>query len=99
MKAYTKGPWEIVDSFYPSFKEIKGPSFKVSVVMYATDLDESDYSSRMGDLRLMSAAPDLLEALIDMVAIAQLDKWDQAVSGRQSFLWNAKVAIAKARGE
>ena len=42
---------------------------------------------------------DLLNALIDMVAIAQLDKWDQAVSGRQSFLWNAKVAIAKARGE
>ena len=99
MSAHTPGPWRIADDVYPSFLKVDGPSFKLSVVMWATDLDESDYQSRLADLRLIAAAPELLEALIDVVAIAQLDKWDQAVSGRQSFLWNAKVAIAKAKGE
>ena len=99
MSAHTPGPWRIADDVYPSFLKVDGPSFKLSVVMWATDLDESDYQSRLADLRLIAAAPELLEALIDVVAIAQLDKWDQAVSGRQSFLWNAKVAIAKARGD
>ena len=97
MKAYTRGPWEIVDSFYPSFKEIRGPSFKVSVVMYATDLDESDYSSRMGDLRLMSAAPDLYEALEE--ALAELKLYSLELAGEDYNSPKINNALAKARGE
>ena len=63
MSAHTPGPWRIADDVYPSFLKVDGPSFKLSVVMWATDLDESDYQSRLADLRLIAAAPELLEAL------------------------------------
>ena len=95
MKAYTEGPWEvrIWDGEDWPEKRISIGSGNDAVCI------NPRYKFNIEDFNLIAAAPDLLEALIDMVAIAQLDKWDQAVSGRQSFLWNAKVAIAKARGE
>lgn len=63
MSKHTPGPWEVMDSFYPSIKEVVGPSFNVKAVMWATDLTEKDYQERSADLRLIAAAPDLLEAL------------------------------------
>ena len=62
MSKHTPGPWEVVDSFYPSMKEVAGPSFNVKAVMWATDLTERDYQERLADLRLIAAAPELLEA-------------------------------------
>ena len=85
MSAHTPGPWHIDRQCEGIFNQ---------TCLYVCDVPVSYENAH-----LIAAAPDLLEALIDMVAIAQLDKWDQAVSGRQSFLWNAKVAIAKAKGE
>lgn len=61
--AHTPGPWTVVDGHYPSFREINGPSFKISIVMSATDLDFSDYIKREADAQLIAAAPELLEAL------------------------------------
>ena len=102
MKTYTKVPWEV-----RIWDGEDWPEKRISVG--ATDGGHSvcvspRYRWNLEDFNLIAAAPDLLEVLIDMVAIAQLEKWDQAVSGRQPFmtatlLWNAKVAIAKARGE
>lgn len=66
MTKHTPGPWTVVDGVYPSFKEVSGPSFKVSAVMWATDLTEDDYSKRTSDLHLIAAAPELLEALKSM---------------------------------
>jgi hypothetical protein len=63
MNKHTPGPWFVIDSFYPSIKEVKGPSFKINVVMWATDLTEKDYLKRLADLSLIAAAPELLEAL------------------------------------
>ena len=60
---HTPGPWSVIDGHYPSFKEISGPSFKINVVMWATDLTEDDYRKRDADLHLIAAAPDLLDAL------------------------------------
>lgn len=55
----TPGPWRVEDGFYPSIKEIIGPSFAISIVMWATDLTESDYLRRIADARLIASAPEL----------------------------------------
>ena len=98
MKEHTTGPWEIVGTSYPSIKQISGPSFKVTAVLWATDLDEKDYQKRMADMRLIAAAPDLLEALEELV-----DLFGGLVSGEyppDGFTTQpARDAIAKARGE
>ena len=103
MTAHTPGPWRAGRNshfweVYPERGGDEGIPFAVGDVC-VSEPGNPDGGLQEANARLIAAAPELLEALIDMVAIAQLDKWDQAVSGRQSFLWNAKVAIAKARGE
>lgn len=60
---HTPGPWSVVDGHYPCFRDIKGPSFGISIVMSATDLTFADYLQREADARLIAAAPDLLAAL------------------------------------
>ena len=93
-KQHTQGPWSVIDGHYPSFKEISGPSFKISVVMWATDLTEDDYRKRDADLHLISAAPDLLEALK-----AMLDSHEDACTGYgEGAAEKARAAIAKATG-
>ncbi len=88
---HTPGPWEVMDSFYPSIKEVFGASFKISCVMWATDLTEEDYKKRRADLRLIAAAPELLEAL-QFVMTAHGEQLTTAFE-------QAEAAIAKATGE
>ena len=89
---FTPGPWEVVDhEHYPSFREVRGPSFNVKAVMVATDLTFADYLQRDADLHLIAAAPDLYDALCDMVS-------DHAEIS-QATLDFARRALAKARGE
>lgn len=87
MSKHTPGPWEMMDSFYPSIKEVVGPSFNVKAVMWATDLTERDYQERLADLRLIAAAPDLLEAC------------KAALSDDQPYIEKCKAAIFKATWE
>ena len=64
-EAATKGEWAVVDGHYPSFKELTGPSFSVSVVMFATDLTDADTDQREADLQYIAAAnPERILALI-----------------------------------
>jgi hypothetical protein len=96
---HTPGPWAVTNGHYPSFKQIRGPSFKISVVMWATDLTEDDYRKRDADMHLIAAAPDLLEAL-EMVRDADDDcKRD----GLKTIPSMARIridrAIAKATGQ
>jgi len=89
---HTQGPWAVTQSHYPSITEISGPSFGIKAVLWATDLTEEDYQKRLADLRLIAAAPDLLEALLRVlrdVASDGLDGWED----------QARAAIAKATGE
>ena len=100
MSAHTPGPWRIADDVYPSFLKVDGPSFKLSVVMRATDLDEPDYQSRLADLRLIAAAPDLLEALEAYhfhFGILEENEFINAEARRCASL--ARAAITKAKGE
>lgn len=67
----TPGPWEVVDGYYPAFKELRGPSFKVSVVMFATDLTEADYQARNADLHHIAACdPQTVAALVRIARAA-----------------------------
>jgi hypothetical protein len=100
---YTPGPWKVVDGHYPSFKGVTGPSFTISVVMWATDLTEADYQKRNADLHLIAAAPDLLEAA--ELALQSAESWiyDQldGTSSLESALAKldpVRAAIAKATG-
>jgi hypothetical protein len=91
---HTQGPWSVTDGHYPSFKEISGPSFKISVVMWATDLTEDDYRKRDADLHLISAAPDLLEALQRMLDAPSHGTHEAMRRANEA----AHAAVAKATG-
>lgn len=56
-------------------------------------------ASRVDDVeRLRDAAPALLEALADIVTLAEIEGWDRSLSGRQILMLNARRAIALAEG-
>ena len=101
MSKHTPGPWVVVDGHYSCFKEVSGLSFKISAVMWASDLTDADYDKRSADLNLIAAAPDLLAALQNIAnynSQTHPDSRDQA----QILDENARIAraaIAKATGE
>lgn len=73
-KRATQGQWEVADGHYPSFKEIKGPSFNVSIVVSATDLDFKDYMARTADAEHIAAAnPTAILSLISRLRAAEKD--------------------------
>lgn len=99
MSGHTPGPWAVIDGHYPAFKEVTGPSFKLSVVMLATDLTEDDYQKRDADLHLIAAAPDLLEALGQTLnAMIHLELSDSSKIEWEASKAAAYAAIAKATG-
>jgi hypothetical protein len=104
MSAHTPGPWKAGRN--SAYWEVcterhrleKGIPYSVADVC-ASDPNNPDGGLQEANARLIAAAPDLLEALIHMVSVAERDGWQTATTGRQLFLWDAKVAIAKAKGE
>ena len=96
MSAHTPGPWSVVDGHYPGFREIKGPSFTVSIVMSATNLDFMDYVKREADARLIAAAPELLEALQLCAAVCAGESLSKSLLIHA--LEKARAAITKATG-
>ena len=95
---HAPGPWAVIDGYYPSIKEVTGPSFKVSAVVWATDVTEEEYHTRNSDLHLIAAAPDLLEAL---EGILEYTRSCEALlnASESGHCVNALAAIAKAKGE
>jgi len=81
--------WTVVDGHYPGFRELSGASFKVSVVMSATDVSFDQAMQREDDLQLMAAAPDLLKACRHALADLKGREHDQYL----------RDAIAKATGD
>ena len=94
MTKHTPGPWEVVGANYPSMKTVFGPSFKITAVMWANDLQESDYQVRDADLQLIATAPDLLEALETI-----LDCYNCQGTLSDEQINNALAVITKATGE
>lgn len=101
---FTKGPWEVVDGYYPSFIEIKcGEMMDISICWHATDLSYSDGVERRANAHLMASAPELykmVEILIgnyqEVASVLEHDGY------KTSYLEDAKAVdalLAKARGE
>lgn len=93
----SKKEWKVVDGYYPGFLNIVGASYTVSIVTSASDLTLEDYVNRTNDAHLMAAAPDLLEALEQMI-----DEYGTAGDGwprNNKVLRDARAAISKARGQ
>ena len=95
---FTPGPWKVLDTQTPCIKEVYGPSFRISCVMWANDLSEADFAKRNADLALIAAAPELLEALEELLAMCERQT-DFNDDGDGNTLSRSKAAIAKARGE
>jgi len=96
MSNHTLGPWKIVDSWEDH--TIEGPKGEEIIFQ---DGPYQTPSIKEANARLIAAAPDLLEALIDMVqAYSELIPRDQIPPsrGRQA-IRKASSAIAKAKGE
>lgn len=49
-------PWKVVDGHYPSFREVKGAAFNISVVMTAIDISFEQSMERERDLELIAEA-------------------------------------------
>ena len=110
---FTPRPWSVVDGHYSGFIEIKGLSFRLPIVVRATDLDLSDYMARCADAHLISAAPDLLSAhdlgekvisaFVAMTADGRLDCRNPAVielcEALSAYQKARDAAIAKATGD
>lgn len=85
---HTPGPWdyslEKKDATWPGMY-----SLRTSILAYGRDGEEGIYIDNPDDAHLMFAAPELLEALKEVVAISDRkhDAWDKA-----------HAAIAKAEG-
>lgn len=94
---FTPGPWTVMDGHYPSFKEISGPSFGITAVMWATDLTEDDYQKRYADLHLIAAAPDLYMVLEEV--FDEVENYMERTGRSVTWGEKAKAALAKARGE
>ncbi len=65
---WTKGPWTVTKNDPPGFIGIDGASFKVRKPIYATDLTYEDGVQRTADAHLMSASPEMADALIAFVS-------------------------------
>lgn len=95
---YTKGPWELVIDgghtpgcgSFPSIVAADGS--KISDGNWYGQLTEEE-----SDLRLISAAPDMLEALI--LCLAQLEEEIMPSSESDAAMTAARTAIARAKGE
>ncbi len=97
---FTPGPWKLADGHYPGMHEIQGPSLRLSFWTVATDIDLQQAEQRMRDAHLIAAAPDLYEALVNLL---ENPAYETAIGGNPNavtaMLVDAKAALAKARGE
>ena len=89
MTKHTPGPLMVIKDRAPGSLEV-GP---VDGLMTAEIWRRGDKERELADATLYAAAPDLLEALEEMVSVAESQRWQNAE------FYAACVAIAKAKGE
>lgn len=92
----TKGPWEIKpDSFV--IRMVKGDQNEYGAIPYVA-LGGADRDVLQANAYLVAAAPDLLEALEELVLASQATvSW--SCNDFENAITNAESAIAKAKGE
>ena len=92
--AHTPGPWKSRNGFDSDMKEIYAPNPKIKKPFMPTQLADvrADCKEGKANAKLISAAPDLLEALKDIVQTLEFTRW------QYSSLDAAREAITKATG-
>jgi hypothetical protein len=103
---HTPGPWIVDENSDPQEISIDAPNgdptighgeWKSLVVVYGSDdFPEEGAEVARSNARLISAAPELFEALNNMVEIARIDEWDKALTGRHLVFRDALEALRKA---
>jgi len=96
MSAHTPGPWRDIGGCGHVFAEVDWDDQSVDRVIVMSQLASVDTSRKTweANARLIAAAPELLEALKEIIAAADGDGWNQLDA---SFA-TARAAIAKAEG-
>lgn len=95
--AHTKGKWNWIDT------EAVRSIFNGCSVIASEEIDDAiiatigeDVPDHKGNARLIAAAPEMLEALRNLVVFAEANDWDKATTGRQLLVDDARKAIRKA---
>ena len=100
---YTPGPWNIGSSDLPvsrmsiHCKGHKDSCHSTVALMVSRGVIGISHDEEFANARLIAAAPDLLEALKDCVAV--MDRELAGLKAIQPELSSARAAIAKATGE
>ena len=100
MTMHTKGPWEVVEHPHAICVRTESPSkTKYGASRYAViggfdSNDRAQLEEARANARLIAAAPDLLEALKDMVGLVELMCPFDGPQQRK-----ARATIARATGE
>lgn len=94
MNEYTPGPWSIGNANIKDEAEvgIHGPG-EYGLIICDLQSDGYDEKTQKANAALIAAAPDLLEALENLLAVA--DQYDLPLSDPERIA--ARAAIAKAR--
>jgi hypothetical protein len=93
MNKHTPAPWVIAHG-----RCIYGSGDLVKPFVASVEDDHND-SETAANARLIAAAPDLLEALCEMLGAAEIDCMDDKSNVWRGLMINARAAIAKATGE
>jgi hypothetical protein len=89
---HTPAPWSVIDGIQGGYVMVVGGYYSVARVL-KTKIDYNKLrklETVKANAKLIAAAPELLEALVEMVAFGTQQDWDHVV------IEKSKSAIAKA---
>ena len=96
MSGFTPGPW----ATHPQWRHIYADGdFNCVVSMSPTFITRIPNEQDLANLRLIAAAPELLEALIGLLEMADFVSENVPEAGWRMAQHTARTAIAKATGE
>lgn len=100
---FTKGEWHAVD-YAGSYCIQNGPDYADKDLLSYASICGEDVSTKKeeveANVKLITAAPDLLDALIELIDINEsTEDFDTKVSRMVLAIKNSKSAIKKATGE
>jgi len=94
MSKHTPGPWEIEGHYHFGYRWISGPEHsQLAQVVWCMEYEDRSPSCE-ANAHLIAAAPELLEALENLLKVHEGEGGTQHHAGDM-----ARAAIAKAKGE
>jgi hypothetical protein len=100
MTEHTKGPWNVEKPYGESGVYVSGPTTALVCKLYPVDHNTFNVDKRVtieANAALIAAAPDLLGALLAVVALAERGHQIDAMESDPTYV-RARAALAKAQG-